>query len=91
MVEEHKEYSRGEFEAWELRGHAKVALRVPTEDEMVCCSQNLNPLSTRTLSSSFELTRHMYGMPYRNARLQQIYTVLSWAIRCPFAHSRIPA
>mmetsp|Transcript_18960 Transcript_18960/g.57276 ORF Transcript_18960/g.57276 Transcript_18960/m.57276 type:complete len:178 (+) Transcript_18960:103-636(+) len=39
VVEEHKEYSRGEFEAWELRGHAKVALRVPTEDEMMKLAQ----------------------------------------------------
>ena len=35
LVEEHRDHSAGEFEAWELRGHAKVALRVPTEPELV--------------------------------------------------------
>lgn len=35
VVEQHKQHAAEIFEAWELKGHAKVALRVPTEQEMV--------------------------------------------------------
>jgi PTH2 family peptidyl-tRNA hydrolase len=39
VVDEHREFSNGEFEAWELKGHAKVALRVANDTDMV----NLHP------------------------------------------------
>lgn len=35
VVDEHREFSDGEFEAWELKGHAKVALRVANDTDMV--------------------------------------------------------
>ena len=35
VVERHREHAREVFAQWELKGHAKVALRVPTEAEMV--------------------------------------------------------
>lgn len=38
VVEEHKVHAAEIFQAWELKGHAKVALRVPTEQEMVSTS-----------------------------------------------------
>ena len=37
VVEQHKQHAAEIFQAWELKGHAKVALRVPTEPEMVRC------------------------------------------------------
>ena len=36
-MEQHKQHAAEIFQAWELKGHAKVALRVPTEQEMVRC------------------------------------------------------
>lgn len=35
VVDEHREFSNGEFEAWELKGHAKVALRVANDTDML--------------------------------------------------------
>ncbi len=35
VVEQHKQHAAEVFQQWELKGHAKVALRAPTEAEMV--------------------------------------------------------